>query len=223
MRKWTDMNDSNSHEETEWEMLKRMRDERLDVLLQTYGTNFTISDLLSAPKRVPSWHLKWERLMLIRKARIREALSPSIGVHHKLQSLWYVKWVEYIDDSQTTNRNALWFALESINKPIVLIIGWMKPPVVYPIPDRVSALMKEKVKTVIALWLNNEWLKHILIDHMHGIHFIETHTMKDAVSSAQQAAETGDAVLLSPAAASFDLFKHYEARWDAFQEEVKYL
>ena len=158
------------------------------------------------------------QMMRVRKQTIRESLSNFDGVPHRLEKVNRVNKVLYINDSKATNVNATYFALESVNAPTVWIVGGVDKGNDY---DELMPFVNEKVKAIICLGLDNEKIKEAFASVVDVM--LEATSMKDAVSLASKMAEEGDTVLLSPACASFDLFKSYEDRGDQFKEEVNKL
>jgi len=158
------------------------------------------------------------RIAGIRKEKIRESFTSFEGLEHRLEYVATVRGVEFINDSKATNVNSVWFALESMKKPTILILGGQDKGNDY---SEIAELVREKVKAIICMGIDNtpivNFFKGIVAD------ITETQTAKDAVLAAYAHAETGDAVLLSPACASFDLFKNYEDRGRQFKEAVREL
>jgi UDP-N-acetylmuramoylalanine--D-glutamate ligase len=154
----------------------------------------------------------------IRKEKIREAVVSFENLEHRMEPVGLVKGVEYVNDSKATNVNSTWFALESMTKPTILILGGVDKGNDYEI---LQDLVKEKVKAIICLGLENEKILKAFNTSVPAIY--ETKSAKDAVQKAYTVAEKGDAVLLSPACASFDLFKNYEDRGKQFKDAVREL
>jgi UDP-N-acetylmuramoylalanine--D-glutamate ligase len=123
--------------------------------------------------------------------------------------------VEFINDSKATNVNAAWYALESMNAPVIWIAGGIDKGNNY---ESLKPLVKEKVKMMICLGKDNEKLKMAFADEVNKI--IETTSMKDAVTIAASYASDGFVVLLAPACASFDLFLNFEDRGRQFKNAV---
>ncbi|MEO7977083.1 UDP-N-acetylmuramoyl-L-alanine--D-glutamate ligase [Flavobacterium sp.] len=155
------------------------------------------------------------KLMQIRKATIRESLSNFQGVEHRLEKVLKIQNVQYINDSKATNVNATFFALDSMNAPTVWIVGGVDKGNDY---NELMSLVREKVKAIICLGVEN----HKIIDAFGNVVdiMVEVNNMSDAVKTAQRLTEKGDAVLLSPACASFDLFENYEDRGKQFKQAV---
>jgi len=158
------------------------------------------------------------KLMKIRKETIRESLSNFQGVEHRLEKVLKIQNVQYINDSKATNVNATFFALDSMNVPTVWIVGGVDKGNDYA---ELMPLVREKVKAIICLGVDNKKI----IDAFGNVVdvMLEVDTMADAVKMAQRLTEKGDAVLLSPACASFDLFENYEDRGRQFKQAVQNL
>ncbi len=158
------------------------------------------------------------KLMQVRNATIRESLSNFQGVEHRLEKVLKIQNVQYINDSKATNVNATFFALDSMNAPTVWIVGGVDKGNDY---HELMSLVREKVKAIICLGIENKKI----IDAFGNVVdiMIEVTNMKDAVTMAQRLTEKGDAVLLSPACASFDLFESYEDRGRQFKQAVQNL
>lgn len=157
-------------------------------------------------------------LVKVRKETIRQSIQSFQGVPHRLENVLKINHVEYINDSKATNVNATYYALDGIKKPIVWIVGGVDKGNDY---SELMPLVREKVKAIICLGVDNSKLIDAfgnVIDLM-----VETYSMEEAVKVAYKVAERGDAVLLSPACASFDLFKNYEDRGDQFKNAIKNL
>ncbi len=153
----------------------------------------------------------------IRNEVVRKTLMNFKGVEHRLENYLTIRGVNFINDSKATNVNSVWYALESINTGIVLILGGEDKGNDYSILDE---LIRKKVKTIIAMGVDNSPI-HKAFDGM--VEVIDTKSMQEAVKSGYLLAHKGDTVLLSPACASFDLFKNYEDRGIKFKEEVRNL
>ncbi len=154
----------------------------------------------------------------IRKEKIREAVSNFHSLEHRMEFVATVKGVDFINDSKATNVNSTWYALESMQKPTVLILGGVDKGNDY---ELVADLVKEKVKAIICMGTDNAKLVSFFKDKVAQV--IEVDSAKKAVNASFKLAEKGDVVLLSPACASFDLFKNYEDRGHQFKESVKEL
>ena len=156
------------------------------------------------------------RILDLRKEVIRESLADFESLEHRLESVVQVCGVNYINDSKATNINSTWYALESIDTPIVLIMGGVDKGNDY---NEIAELVKDKVKGIICLGVDNTKIHEAFEGHIKII--VDTQSMYEAVRYANKIAEKGDTVILSPACASFDLFENYEARGREFKTEVR--
>ena len=158
------------------------------------------------------------KLIGIRKETIRQSVANFQGAAHRLEKVLKIQHVQYINDSKATNVNATYYALDSMNAPTVWIVGGVDKGNNY---KELMPLVREKVKAIICLGLDNSKIKEAfgnVVDLM-----VETYAMEEAVKVAYKIAGRGDMVLLSPACASFDLFKNYEDRGNQFKEAIKNL
>jgi len=158
------------------------------------------------------------QVMNIRHQVIRDSLSSFKGVEHRLEQVGKIRGVLYVNDSKATNVNSAWYALESMQTPVVWIAGGVDKGNDYSI---LFELVKEKVKVLICLGADNKKLYENFADKVPAI--IEVRSATEAVNTAYQWARSGDSVLLSPACASFDLFKNYEERGNQFKDAVRKL
>jgi UDP-N-acetylmuramoylalanine--D-glutamate ligase len=156
--------------------------------------------------------------MDIRKEKIREALQTFESLEHRMEPVATIKGVVFINDSKATNINSTWFALESMNSPVILILGGVDKGNDYSL---LKDLVKEKVKAIVCMGTENRKIHEAFGDIVSLI--VNTENAKDAVQAAYHFASKGDVVLLSPACASFDLFKNYEDRGNQFKQAVKNL
>jgi len=154
----------------------------------------------------------------IRKEKIREAVNNFHNLEHRMEFVAMVRGIEFINDSKATNVNSTWYALESMNKPTVLILGGTDKGNDYSL---ITELVKEKVKAIICMGVDNKKIIDTFKDLVPVI--IETDNAKKAVNAAFRSATKDEIVLLSPACASFDLFKNYEDRGKQFKDAVKEL
>ena len=158
------------------------------------------------------------RLVSIRKETIRESLSDFEGLEHRLEPVLEIHGIEFINDSKATNINSTYYALESMNKPTIWIVGGVDKGNDY---SQLKDLVKEKVKAIVCLGLDNSKIIQEFADAIDII--VETGSMAEAVRSAYMLGRKGETVLLSPACASFDLFENYEDRGNQFKEQVRRL
>ena len=154
----------------------------------------------------------------IRKEKIREAVSNFHSLEHRMEFVATVRGVDFINDSKATNVNSTWYALESMQKNTVLILGGVDKGNDYAL---IADLVKEKVKAIVCMGTDNKKIIEFFKDKVSTI--VEVDTAKKAVNASFKLAEKGDLVLMSPACASFDLFKNYEDRGRQFKESVKEL
>jgi len=154
----------------------------------------------------------------IRDEVLREAFSTFKSIPHRLESVLTIQGIEYINDSKATNVNSAWYALESMEKDVIWIAGGVDKGNDYA---SIIPLVKKRVKALVCLGDDNLKLQSTFGGVLDVI--ISTNSMMDAVRSASQLAEKGDAVLLSPCCASFDLFQNYEDRGDQFKACVRNL
>ncbi|MEA3427475.1 MAG: UDP-N-acetylmuramoyl-L-alanine--D-glutamate ligase [Bacteroidota bacterium] len=154
----------------------------------------------------------------IRKEKIREAVKNFHSLEHRMEFVAMVRGVEFINDSKATNVNSTWFALESMNKPTILVLGGTDKGNDYSL---IADLVKEKVKAIVCMGVDNKKIIEAFKDIVPTI--VETDSAKKAVNASFKLSAKGDVVLLSPACASFDLFKNYEDRGRQFKDAVKEL
>ncbi len=157
-------------------------------------------------------------LVGLRKESIKQCLSNFQNVEHRLEFVANIHGIEFINDSKATNINSVWYALESVNKKIIWIAGGIDKGNDY---TKLFELVRTKVKAIVCLGIDNEKLIEAFKDKVEYIS--ETSSAEEAVNVAYYLARKGDAVLLSPACASFDLFENFEERGLKFKEAVKAL
>ena len=158
------------------------------------------------------------RLLDIRSSVIRESLEDFVNVEHRLEFVAKVHGIEFINDSKATNINSTWFALESMDKPTVWIVGGVDKGNDY---SELLDLVKDKVKAIICLGLDNQKIIDTFSSSVETI--VEAKSAMEAVAYGYRLASKDETVLLSPACASFDLFENYEHRGDLFKEAVRKL
>ena len=157
-------------------------------------------------------------LLKIRKETIRKSLEHFQAVEHRLEHVLKINKVNYINDSKATNVNAAYYALDSMQSSTVWIVGGIDKGNKY---EELFTLVNEKVKAIICLGKDN---KKIFENFENLVEYIiEVKSMSEAVKEAYSIAKSNDNVLLSPACASFDLFKNYEDRGEQFKAEVRKL
>jgi len=156
------------------------------------------------------------RIVDVRKEIIRESLQDFQNVEHRLEFIATINGIEFINDSKATNVNSTWYALESMQKPVVWICGGQDKGNDY---NELFDLVKEKVKAIVCLGKDNKKIVAAFKDAVELI--VETDNANDAVAASYKIGKKGDVVLLSPACASFDLFQNYEDRGMQFKRAVK--
>ena len=154
----------------------------------------------------------------LRKEKIRDAVATFQSLEHRMEPVATVRGVEFINDSKATNVNSTWYALESMTKPTILILGGVDKGNDYSL---ITELVKEKVKAIICLGTDNRKIHEAFGNIVSPI--VNTGSASEAVHAAFHFSTKGDVVLLSPACASFDLFKNYEDRGNQFKQAVREL
>ena len=149
---------------------------------------------------------------------IRKALMTFRNAPHRLEPVGTINGVKFINDSKATNVDSVAYALNSYPGPLIWIAGGIDKGNDY---GQIMEEVKKKVKVLICLGKDNEKLRRAFRDVVAVIR--ETQEVRELVRMALQEAESGDVVLLSPACASFDLFRNYEDRGDQFRQAVKEL
>ncbi|MFM7497275.1 MAG: UDP-N-acetylmuramoyl-L-alanine--D-glutamate ligase [Bacteroidota bacterium] len=158
------------------------------------------------------------QLMEVRKESIRESLTNFDQLEHRLEKVGRIRGVDYINDSKATNVNSTWYALESMDKPVLWIAGGVDKGNDY---SALYDLVASKVKVLICMGQDNRALHEAFAGRVPVI--VNVSGMQECVQRAYQLAQKGDAVLLSPACASFDFFENYEDRGRQFKYYVNQL
>jgi UDP-N-acetylmuramoylalanine--D-glutamate ligase len=158
------------------------------------------------------------KILNIRKEVIRESLADFQGVEHRLEPVITVCGIDFINDSKATNVNSTWYALECMENNIIWIVGGVDKGNDY---SELFQVVKKKVKAIVCLGKDNRKIIEAFKDKVSTI--VETTSMEEAVRSSYYLAKKGETVLLSPACASFDLFKNYEDRGRQFKQAVRNL
>jgi UDP-N-acetylmuramoylalanine--D-glutamate ligase len=154
----------------------------------------------------------------IRIEYIRDSLMKFEGVEHRLEYVRELDGVKYINDSKATNVNAVWYALDSIHVPTILILGGRDKGNDY---SELVEQIKQKVHTIIAIGEGQKAIIDQLKEHVP--YLLTADSMEQAVKEAKKVAKRGESVLLSPACASFDMFENYEHRGQEFKKYVNNL
>ena len=154
------------------------------------------------------------KILEIRSESVRESLSDFVNVEHRLEFVAKVHGIEFINDSKATNINSTWFALESMDRPTVWIVGGVDKGNDY---NELMALVKEKA--IICLGEDNSKIIEAFTGVVDTI--VEAKSAFEAVAYGYRLARKDETVLLSPACASFDLFENYEERGNLFKQAVR--
>jgi len=154
--------------------------------------------------------------LTIRKDKIRDAVQNFEQLEHRMEYVATVRGVEFINDSKATNINSTWYALESMTRPTVLILGGVDKGNDYSL---LLEGVKEKVKAIICLGMDTQKIHEAFEGIVPTV--VNTQDATEAVQLAFRLATKGYTVLLSPACASFDLFKNYEDRGQQFKNAVR--
>ena len=157
-------------------------------------------------------------VLSLRKELIRESMKDFKGVEHRLEQVIKVHGMQFINDSKATNVNSTWFALETVPKDIIWIVGGIDKGNDY---SELEELVKNKVKAIVCLGKDNTKIVKAFKNIVKDI--IETDSMNEAVRTAYYLGTKGDNILLSPACASFDLFDNYEDRGHKLKMAVRSL
>lgn len=212
-----------THRETELEEGAWVSDGTINIKLNKPKVNFTMSiNQLTIAGRHNTYNSMAAAIiansLLIRKEMIRESLSDFKNVEHRLEHVAKVKGINFVNDSKATNVNAAWYALESMNKPLIWIAGGVDKGNDY---ELLRPLVKDKVRIIICLGEKNMKLHQAFrkdVDMM-----INASSAQEAVDIAYSLGRNGETVLLSPACASFDLFENYQDRGNQFKRAVRQL
>jgi UDP-N-acetylmuramoylalanine--D-glutamate ligase len=156
------------------------------------------------------------RLLEVRKDAIRESLSDFQSVEHRLEFVSRINNIDFINDSKATNVNSTWYALESMNTPVVWIVGGVDKGNDY---ESLLELVQSKVKAIVCLGKDNSKIIAAFGGRVETI--VEAGSAQEAVALSYRLAAKGDSVLLSPACASFDMFENYEDRGRQFKAAVR--
>lgn len=161
------------------------------------------------------------RILEVRNETIRQGLTDFQNIEHRLEFVVKVHGIEFVNDSKATNVNSTWYALESMTKPVVWIVGGTDKGNDY---ELLEDLVKERVKAIVCIGAeakSNNKIRKAFGSIVENI--VDASSMKDAVKKSYELASKGDIALLSPACASFDRFKNYEERGWKFKKAVREL
>ncbi len=162
-------------------------------------------NIMSAVQIASNLEIGWEDIL--------SALASFENAPHRLEYVGRIKDVDFYNDSKATNVDAVWYALESIDAPIILIIGGVDKGNDY---TQIDKLVTDKVKAIVALGSDNTKIESHFGSYLNDI--TSTDSVFSAIEIAFYKAKKGDVILLSPACASFDLFKNYEERGERFKK-----
>ena len=157
-------------------------------------------------------------ILKLNNDNIRDSLLNFKGLPHRLEYVLKIQDVNYVNDSKATNVNATFYALETLTTRGVWIAGGVDKGNKY---EKLLPLVREKIKAIICLGINNKKLIDVFYEVTDVM--VETQSMDEAVKIAHKLSKKKETVLLSPACASFDLFKNYEDRGDQFKNAVRNL
>ena len=190
------------------------------IIIETSNGTFTMEEDLLALSGTHNLYNSLasgiaSKLVDIHDENLRASLSDFTGVEHRLEKVARVRGVDYINDSKATNVDSTWYALESMKRPVVWIAGGTDKGNDY---EPLKRFAREKVHTLVCMGIDNRKL----VESFTGIipEIISTDSLDAAMQAARKASRPGDVVLLSPACASFDLFKNYENRGELFKQWV---
>ena len=158
------------------------------------------------------------RILEIRKEVVRESFSDFENIEHRLEFVNSVHGIDFINDSKATNVNSTWYALESLQSPIIWIAGGVDKGNDY---SMLTELVQNRVKALVCLGTDNKKLIKAFKEIVPVI--VEASSADEAVQTAYRLGKKGDTVLLSPCCASFDLFENYEDRGRQFKAAVRSL
>jgi len=154
----------------------------------------------------------------VKEADLIEGFKTFINAPHRMELIREIDGVKFINDSKGTNVESTAYALTSYENPLIWIAGGVDKGNDY---STILSAVTEKVKCLICLGKDNEKLKKAFGDVVADIR--ETQDIREAVKWGLELGKSGDIVLLSPACASFDLFKNYEDRGEQFRGAVNNL
>lgn len=158
------------------------------------------------------------RVLEIRKDVVRESFADFENIEHRLEFVNTVHGIDFINDSKATNVNSTWYALENMKQPTIWIAGGVDKGNDY---SMLAELVQSRVKAIVCLGVDNQKIIEAFKDSIPVI--VEAASAEEAVQAAYRLGKKGDAVLLSPACASFDLFENYEDRGRKFKAAVRSL
>ena len=142
------------------------------------------------------------------------------GVPHRIELVRELDGVRYYNDSIASSPARTTAGLKSFNQKVVLIAGGYDKKIPF---DDFGAVVNDHVKTLVLVGLTSDKIEAAVkqAPNYHGVTILRCSAFEEAVNAAREAAEEGDVVILSPACASFDLFKNFEERGNTFKEIVR--
>ncbi len=158
------------------------------------------------------------KLLELRDPQMRESMGNFKNIEHRLESVGKISGISFINDSKATNVNSTWYALESMTSDVILILGGVDKGNDY---SMLKDLVRQKVKAIVCLGKDTKRIHEAFEDDVEVI--VNAYSAEEAVQVSYHLATKGDTVLLSPACASFDLFKNYEDRGRQFKQAVREL
>ena len=158
------------------------------------------------------------RILDVKNNIIRQSMLDFQNIEHRLEYVLTVHGIDFINDSKASNVNATWYALESMTKPVIWIVGGVDKGNDY---NEIKELVKEKVKVIVCLGESSKKIQKYFKKIVNKIE--TTSSMQEAVRASYSLADKGDVVLLSPTCASFDLFDNFEHRGQEFKNQVRKL
>ena len=198
-----------------------LKDNKIHIMLENQTTEIDVEEISLRGKHNIKNTMAASvaaRLVNIRNNSLRESLKGFKGAPHRLEEVKVVDGVTYVNDSKATNVNSVYYALDTIKTPMVWIVGGQDKGNDY---NSLLPYIHEKVRAIVCLGVDNTPIIQSFYNTIDTL--VETRSMDEAVKLAQSFAQEGDTVLLSPACASFDLFKNYEERGDLFKAAVQKL
>lgn len=196
-------------------------EDQLNIIIQNQQFTMKIQDLALQGKHNLFNSMAsgvTSRIFELRKENVRDSLTNFENIEHRLENVGKVNGVTFINDSKATNINSTWYALESIDKPIIWIAGGVDKGNDY---SELYEMIDDKVKAIICLGTDNKKLRAAFTGRVGQV--LEVRSADEAVRLAYDLSNEGDTVLLSPACASFDLFENYEDRGHKFKQAVRRL
>jgi len=147
---------------------------------------------------------------------LQRALGGFTNAPHRMEQVGTIRGIAFINDSKATNVDAVYYALQAMDRPVIWIAGGQDKGNDY---EQLLPLVREKVRILVGLGVDNEKLKAAFSEAVDA--FIGVESAREAVEVALKLGKEGEVALLAPACASFDRFKNYEERGDLFRQAVR--